>query len=371
MLFIFKRMGVGGAELRTKELVTRYPETRFTFVTTSDARGELDDELLQNGHDLLKLGRSLSAYNRLFSLMRLRDVDVVHSQLGLASGYILALATVARVPVRIAHFRSDSVGGNPSFRKTVGLALSRRLIKMTATVIAGVTPGALHHGWSHSWQTDSRCRVLSNFIDVNRLTTSTTDLAPDLAKPPTIGSIKVCNIGRRERSKRQDLAVLVWAGFAIDQPSTLHLVGSLSESADEQIEQLSDHLKHRVLHHEYVANAGRVLANMSVTLLTSEREGLPGVALESLALGIPLVASDIPGIRWIAQEIKGVHMVPCDASIDEWIASLKIAADDQMADIAQSFAESSFSSQAILAAYASAWLPSSPRPIRKTEAGSY
>ena len=43
------------------------------------------------------------------------------------------------------------------------------------------------------------------------------------------------------------------------------------------------------------------LCSADLLLVTSMREGLPGVVLEAVAAGTPVVASDLPGVRWLEE----------------------------------------------------------------------
>lgn len=348
-------MDVGGAELRTIELAQKFPEVDFTFVTVSRLPGKLDEAVTSSGHRLAKMGLSPLGMLRFARLIWKQRFHVVHSNLGLASGPFLSIAALMRVPVRVAHFRSEGIGGTSSAKRRLGIWVSRRLIDRYATLIAGVSPGSLRSGWSERWEEDDRCEILVNHIDVASLE------GPDM--PEVVGvsikdegtMVRVCNIGRKEPSKRQELAVRVWAAFQEQVPATLFLIGSLSEPARVAVGSLPLSLQQAVTVREYVPQAGRLLRDMSVTLATSSREGLPGVVLESLALGTPVVGSDIPANRWIASQVAGVHLVRMDAPLSDWVTALQRASDVNRQEIRDAFARSIFASVQVLSSYVTAW----------------
>jgi glycosyltransferase involved in cell wall biosynthesis len=64
----------------------------------------------------------------------------------------------------------------------------------------------------------------------------------------------------------------------------------------------------------------QLLEAADVLLLPSYFEGLPGVVLEACAAGVPVLASDIPGVREIASRLPLVKYLPLSSSDREWAA---------------------------------------------------
>jgi glycosyltransferase involved in cell wall biosynthesis len=56
----------------------------------------------------------------------------------------------------------------------------------------------------------------------------------------------------------------------------------------------------------------RLLKASDCFILSSRREGLPGVVLEAVASGIPVVATDLPGVREIAKYTQLISIVPVE-----------------------------------------------------------
>ncbi|MFD1810567.1 glycosyltransferase [Gemmobacter lanyuensis] len=57
-----------------------------------------------------------------------------------------------------------------------------------------------------------------------------------------------------------------------------------------------------------------MLARADCFVLSSDYEGQPMVLLEALTLGLPIIATDIPGARSVLAGLEGPALVPADAA---------------------------------------------------------
>lgn len=110
-------------------------------------------------------------------------------------------------------------------------------------------------------------------------------------------------IGELHPNKNWSAAITAVASL----PHTVHLtiIGS-----GEEYEHLQHHAKSlgvddRVHLLGYIGNADRYVKAFDIFILPSKKEGLPYVLLEAGLAGVPVVASDLPGIRDIID--SGVH----------------------------------------------------------------
>jgi len=99
------------------------------------------------------------------------------------------------------------------------------------------------------------------------------------------------------------------------------------------------------------------LGSAHVLLVTSTREGLPGVVLESLAIGVPVVASELPGTEWIASEVtSGVTLCDLGDVDSRWVRALLDAADQSdRADIQSRFDEAPFTIGKVVPMFEHLW----------------
>lgn len=128
------------------------------------------------------------------------------------------------------------------------------------------------------------------------------------------GDYLLC-VGRLERQKSQHYAIKAFAKISDQFPNLrLKIVGE--GSLKEQLKSLSHELNihNKVDFVDYEANIIPFYAGAKATLLTSLYEGFPNVLVESISLGVPVVAFDCPsGPSEIVQDgINGFLVNYCD-----------------------------------------------------------
>lgn len=101
-------------------------------------------------------------------LRRLPSFDVVHSHLDLFTGFILFLARLVGVPVRIAHIHNDYslVDHSAGWRQRTYVTIVRWLVARFATQGLAVSAAAAVYLFGSEWQQDRRWRILPPGIDL-------------------------------------------------------------------------------------------------------------------------------------------------------------------------------------------------------------
>lgn len=330
ILHLFARMNHGGAELRTLELTRHMRDNGFLmdFCALSGRTGTLDDEIAQLGGEVFHLPlRRVDFPARFVRLLRTRDYDVVHSHVHHASGWFLSLAARCGVPGRIAHFRTSGNGQPGSLMRRWWTEGGRRGIDRHATSILAVSQYAMETAWRSDWHADPRCQVVYNGISHERFV-ATADPAARTAVRRELGigpNDRICvHVGRFDRAKNHRRLLQVFREVAQRDPSArLVLVGELGKGqATIDAWCQADAVADRVLSLGRRDDVPRILSACDVMIFPSLQEGLPGAVLEACAAGVPIVASELPGVGEIAAHFPAVQMLPLAADNAQWAAAV-------------------------------------------------
>ena len=133
------------------------------------------------------------------------------------------------------------------------------------------------------------------------------DVAPDLLARPEADQVRLISVARFEPPK--DHSTLFAALRQVrDLRWTVDLVGDgpLEVQARAQAAEFGD----RVRFHGYVRDTAPALAGASIFLLSSRSEGFPRSILEGMRAGLPVIASDVGGVREAVADGETGYVVP-------------------------------------------------------------
>lgn len=324
---VFHVLDRGGAETVALDLCKAIPagEVRQVMLTVGRDEGRLVPQFMAAGAGVRHCAQRpiLSFVPRLWRCFRSIRPDVVMSHIGVRSGLILAVAAAAKVPVRIAELNSEGDRRPKTLPWRLLRTMLRTLIRRFATDVIGVTQSALD--FAGPARGDRRYRVRPNGVDIDRFAACRKNRAE--GQPS-----RMLHIGRAAPEKNRAFLLEVHGeARKLRWDTTLTLVGpggtaDLPQRDPVALAEFSVRVPGETDYPE------RALADSDVLLLPSMREGLPGVVLEALAAGVPVLASDLPGLRELASEVDGLALLPLNAGAKAWADTALRLADTPPAE---------------------------------------
>jgi glycosyltransferase involved in cell wall biosynthesis len=302
ILHVVGAMNPGGTETWLMHVLRHIDRDRFhmDFLVHTTQACAYDDEVRALGskiipcpdpHRPLKYARQFKRCLRAYG-----PYDVVHSHVHHYSGYVLWLAWLGRVPIRIAHSHLDTseleAKANPLRR--FYLSLTRRMIASYATAGLAASKKAAIALFGPTWAADPRWRILYCGIDLSpfRALADPATVRAELGIPTN--AFVIGHVGRFAEQKNHAFLVEVFAEFARqDSQAYLLMVGDgpLRPFIERAVSQAG--LDSQVIFAGVRSDVPRLmLGAMDVFALPSLYEGLPIVGLEAQAAGLPTVLSD-------------------------------------------------------------------------------
>lgn len=323
----------GGTETVSLDICRALPsrEVRQTFFTLAGREGRLAGEFRAAGAVVRQcpVRPRWSFAARMWWSLHVSRPDVVVSHVSLTSAVVLLVARLRGVPVRVARLWSEGDGRPETGAHRARRALLRWLLARTATDVLAVTGAA--RDFAGGRQDDPRYRVLGNSVAVDRVDGWDRHAArqwwglPDDA--PVLG-----HLGRAAPEKNRAFLVDVHRAARRLRPETRLLVAGPGGTDDLSCVHPNVGTDPQVVLAGEVDEIGPVLAAADVLLLPSLREGLPGVILEALAAGVPVVATDLRCLRDLAALLPGITLLPLSAGADAWAAAATRAAGTDPAE---------------------------------------
>ena len=299
---IIPTLDQGGAEKQLCLLSAHLDRSRFeTHVIVLTHSGPREESLRAHGipvHTLHKRGKfDPTAYWRLKAKLQELRPDIVHTWLFAANSYGRAAARAARVPVIIAGERCVD-----PWKGWWQLAVDRQLLKSTAAVVTNTT-------------------AVTQFYAQRGLNVERFVVIPNAVEPPEFprrSRSEVCSrLGLEPRDKlviaigrlwpQKGYRDLIWSGELLHvayQQVWFVIIGDGPERARLM------HYRDQVRGDDSVrfvgqrTDAAELLSGADVLWNGSLYEGQSNTILEAMSLGLPVVATDIPGNRDLVQHEK-------------------------------------------------------------------
>lgn len=349
----------GGAETVSLDICRATPADRFaqTFITLGGREGSLAEDFRAAGAEVRQCPlHPLPLFvPRLWRCLRTIRPHVVVSHLNLGSGVMLPVAWAAGAPLRVARIWSEGDDRRDGVRTRTQRAVLRWLLRVAATDVLGVSAAAL--AFARPVPHDTRYRVLYNSVDLDRVRRFDRILARERWGIPPDAPLLV-HVGRAHEVKNRPFLIEVLRSARRRRPDATLLVAGPGGIDDLLAVHPEVATEPSIVLAGEIAELGSVLAAADVLLLPSRREGLPGVVLEALAAGVPVVANDLACMAEVAEQVSGVTLLAVDEGPQSWASAALREAGAPAADrqrIRQSLLASPFLLERAVAEWQALW----------------
>jgi glycosyltransferase involved in cell wall biosynthesis len=287
----------------------RAQDTRVEVATAPDSRitGKLQDAGVPV--HLLPMGRApgvadLRAAQALRALDRRVGAQLVHAHSSKAGALVRAALPDRRRLLYTPHCFAFLAGLGP--RRTAYRAVEQALVARSAAIVA-VCEWERRAGERALRGAAGRLRVIRNGVPAPRPADPDRDLLAFRGDRPLAGLVAVL------RPQKDPLALVRAAGRMPLDTGRVAIVGdgALAEPVRQEIARLG--LTDRVRWFPYAGDPNAHLAALDVFVLSSAWEALPLGALEAMARGLPVIATDVGGVAEAVRDgITGRLVAPGD-----------------------------------------------------------
>ncbi len=319
--------------MRTLSLMEKMRDqgVQFDFCVLSGQHGVLDEQIRQLGGQVYYCKLGLSFIPRFLHLLRHHKFAGVHSHVAYVSGFILLLARLAGISLRIAHFRNTTDGADESWVRKIRNRILSYLIATCATHILAVCIGAMRGFWRKNWPSDPKCQVIYNGFELPKVALDQGFWQTYI--PNYQGQKIIVNVARMDVQKNHLRQCHIFVELLKIKPDVL-MVFIGKEDATRKAAMMDLLVQHGITDKVvFLGLQGDVipfLRHADLMLFPSLWEGLPGVVLEASSVGLPVLASDLSGIEEIAQQISGVRIQALVTDDVQWAQQLANMLDSEV-----------------------------------------
>ncbi len=356
VLIVIDSLAVGGAEQSLSILAPYIVKAGIELhVGYLKDRTGIGESLTSNGvviHNLDGPGGRIRGIFRTVRLMKVLAPDLVHTILFESDVVARIAARIAGVPV-VSSFVTESYGPehleNPEYRRwkvrgaQIADALTARLVRRfhaVSTNSADVMSERLR-------LPRHKIEVIPRGRDLNRLGGVTAERRKRTRRSLGIedDTPLIVAAARHYHMKGLDLLVGALGEVSAAIPTARLFIAGRSGPATEELRQVanSQGTEDMITFGGYRDDVPDLMAAADVIVVPSRAEGSPGVLIEAMALGVPVVATDIPSVREVAGAGRQtVLLVPTESTKDLAIGIIRVLEDSEFAQVIASAAKERF-----------------------------
>lgn len=321
-------LGPGGVSTYLYDIARKYKEKGldFSVIALTGSDDIYGKELLKEGIDVIFLSKKPKIYDvgyirKLINI--LKGYDIIHVNT-FPSQFWTACASLF-LPKKFYVLTEHSTTNNRRKRrwfKYIDQWMYGRYDKIIS--VSNEVYKNLQDWLCPSDKEKSKFIVITNGIDLDKyskvVSIKRQIIAPSLAD----NQILICMLARFAPPK--DQKTLIRSMTRLDNKYRLLLLGSGDKSAEIQLAK-DLNIEDRIIFLDYRLDADSIVKSCDISVLSTNFEGLPLVVVESMAMGIPTIGSDVDGLRDVMKD--GGLLFEC-GNDEELANKIKMLAEDKL-----------------------------------------
>jgi glycosyltransferase involved in cell wall biosynthesis len=321
LLYVFDNLEFGGGERGFVQIINRLCRKKYKIMVACLPTGVFIEKIKGSGAQVSSVDMQ-NRFNpmvilRLVNLMKRENVDIVHSQGGRADFFARMAAKLSRVPIVVSTVQMPVEGFNVStIKRLIYILLNRFSERFVDRFI--VVSDALEKMMIEKQRIESQRVVkIYNGIEIDEFCMDYDKEAIHVKSRfreemgfsnsvPVIGAI-----GRLVWQKGFEYFIEAIPGLLKEFKEARFLIvgeGELEEELKVKSKRLG--LEDKLTFTGFRSDIKEILASIDICILPSLLEGLPMILLEAMAMGKPIVATDIDGIKEVLADGEAGLLVP-------------------------------------------------------------
>ncbi|PKR79649.1 hypothetical protein CW751_13850 [Brumimicrobium salinarum] len=275
------------------------------------------------------------AYKKIKQILKEIQPDIVHTHASKAGFLGRAAAISLNIPVVVHTFHGHVFHSYFGKAKTqLFKSIERYLARKTSGIIAISELQKQELCEVHRIAPKSKTKVIPLGFDLEKFTQNKVQKRKETRAQYNLkdDEIAIAIIGRLAPVKDHDYFLDVISEVLKQTPAKLKVFivgdGSEKEHIQKRVEEINEHYPEAVIMTSWILDIATFNQGMDIICLTSKNEGTPVSIIEAQAAGLPVISTDVGGVRDILEDGKAGFVIKRE-NFETYIKKLRLLIENQ------------------------------------------